>query len=85
MQDEPPPKIEKRKERLVKSKSMVDLLATPVHSSSTLSPGGEVKREERRREVRKSMLHIGDMFVEKRKMEAVVVQEMDGGEVYEMA
>lgn len=85
MQDEPPPKIEKRKERLVKSKSMVDLLATPVHSSSTLSPGGEVKREERRREVRKSMLHIGDMFVEKRKVEAVVVQEMDGGEVYEMA
>jgi hypothetical protein len=63
---------------------MVDLLATPAQSSSTLSPG-EVKREERRREARKSMLHIGDMFVEKRKVEAVVVQEMGGGEVYEMA
>lgn len=64
---------------------MVDLLATPAHSNSILAPGGEVKREERRREARKSMLHIGDMFVEKRKVEAVVVQEMGGGEVYEMA
>ena len=84
-QEEPQPRIEKRKEMLVKSRSMVDLPSAPAHSNSTLSPGAEVKREEKRREGRKSMLHIGDMFVEKRKVEAVVVQEMGGGEVYEMA
>jgi ankyrin repeat protein len=83
--EEPPSKIEKRKERMVKSKSMVDLLCAPAQSNSTPAPGGELKREERRREGRKSMLHIGDMFVEKRNVEAVVVQEMGGGEVYEMA
>jgi hypothetical protein len=70
---------------LVKSKSMVDFPSAPAQSNSTPATGGEVKREERRREGRKSMLHIGDMFVEKRKVEAVVVQEMGGGEVYEMA
>jgi hypothetical protein len=70
---------------LVKSKSMVDLPSAPAQSNSTLSPGAEVKRDERRREGRKSMLHIGDMFVEKRKVEALAVQEMGGGEIYEMA
>jgi ankyrin repeat protein len=74
VQDTPPVKVEEKRPSLPKSKSMVNLFS-----------GGPTRERSVRDAGRKSMMHIGELFVGAKEVENVVVQEAGGQEVYEMA
>jgi ankyrin repeat protein len=78
VQDTPPVKVEEKRPSLPKSKSMVNLLS-----------GGSTRERTVREAGRKSMMHIGELFVgageKKVDGKVEIVQEAGGQEVYEMA